>query len=240
MPRLMTQLVTVLLAAMTLAAGIASAEETFVRLTTDEGEILLQMNSELAPNHVANFTFLCRSGFYDGTAFHRVIPGFMIQGGDPNSKDDDRSDDGMGGPTLADVLGAEDAALVEQVNARLEASGYAPLQAQAQLRAEFNEGSHVRGTLSMARSQNPDSAGSQFFICVADTPHLDGKYTVFGRVVGGLEVVDIIVAAERDRRDNPLQTIRLHKAEVLEGVDSLSADEREALAADDAVDATVE
>ncbi|MDH4184557.1 MAG: peptidylprolyl isomerase, partial [Nitrospinota bacterium] len=111
--------------------------------------------------------------FYDGTTFHRVIPGFMIQGGDPNSKDaGNRSLHGTGGP------------------------GYT-------VPAEFNARSHKRGIVSMARSQSPDSAGSQFFICVADSVFLDGKYTVFGEVVEGMDVADKIVAEPRDRNDNP-------------------------------------
>jgi cyclophilin family peptidyl-prolyl cis-trans isomerase len=99
----------------------------------------------------------------------------MIQGGDPNSKDADRSNDGTGGP------------------------GY-------EIKAEFNDKPHTRGILSMARSQNPDSAGSQFFITVADTPQLDGAYTVFGQVVDGMDVVDKIVALDRDENDNPKES----------------------------------
>ncbi|MCL0107100.1 peptidylprolyl isomerase [Thermodesulfovibrionales bacterium] len=110
--------------------------------------------------------------------FHRVIPGFMIQDGDPNSKDPDRSKHGMGGP------------------------GHS-------LKAEFNDISHKRGILSMARSADPDSAGSQFFICVADSPFLDRQYTVFGEVVSGMEVVDKIVNQPRDRNDNPNERIEI-------------------------------
>ena len=145
---------------------------------TDFGDIVLKFFPEEAPNHVENFVELARKGFYDGTTFHRVIPGFMIQGGDPNSRDADRMRHGTGGP------------------------GYA-------LKAEFNKRPHKRGTLSMARSQNPDSAGSQFFICVADAPYLDGQYTVFGEVVEGMDVVDAIVSQERDARDNPLKKIEM-------------------------------
>jgi len=225
----MPRILIVLTALLTLTAGIAGADDTYVRLTTDEGEILLAMKSDLAPNHVANFVHLCATGFYDRTSFHRVIPGFMIQGGDPNSKDEDRSNDGMGGPTWADVLTAEEAAKIAEVSDLLARKGYAGFSDQAQIRAEFNSGHHTRGTLSMARSQSPDSGGSQFFICVADTPHLNGKYTVFGQVVLGLDVVDVIVAADRDRGDNPLQAIRILKADVIEGVEGLSDEERVAL-----------
>ena len=142
-------------------------------LQTNLGRIVLRFLSDVAPNHVQNFKDLARSGFYDGTKFHRVIPGFMIQGGDPNSRSDDRSSHGMGGP------------------------GHS-------VKAEFNSTKHVRGILSAARSTNPDSAGSQFFLMVANSPHLDGQYTAYGQVVEGMEVVDKIVALPKDHRDNPL------------------------------------
>lgn len=144
-------------------------------LQTNHGRIVLRFFPEKAPNHVENFKKLARQGFYDGTRFHRVIPGFMIQGGDPNSKDADRSNDGTGGP------------------------GYT-------IDAEFNDVSHKRGILSMARTPDPNSAGSQFFIVVKDSPFLDRQYTVFGRVVSGMEVADKIVALPRDQRDNPLES----------------------------------
>ena len=142
------------------------------------GDIVLRFYPDVAPNHAGNFCKLAAEKFYDGTTFHRVIPGFMIQGGDPNSKNSDRSSHGMGGP------------------------GY-------HVRAEFNNRQHKRGVLSMARAQDPDSAGSQFFICVADSLFLDGQYTAFGEVVSGLEVVDRVVAAKRDGRDNPLERIEM-------------------------------
>lgn len=154
------------------------AGETMVKIETKFGSIELKFFPEVAPNHVKNFIELAKKGFYNGTTFHRVIPGFMIQGGDPNTIDADKSKHGMGGP------------------------GY-------QIKAEFNTKPHKRGTLSMARSANPDSAGSQFFICVADTPSLDNQYTVFGEVVSGIEVVDKIVSQPRDRRDNPNDRIEM-------------------------------
>lgn len=143
-------------------------------INTNYGAIVLKFFPEVAPKHVENFISLAKSEFYDGTRFHRVIPGFMIQGGDPNSKSTDRSHHGMGGPSH-------------------------------NVPAEFNNTPHVRGVLSMARSQHPDSAGSQFFICVADARFLDGKYTAFGEVVSGMEVVDKIVSLPRDGQDNPLE-----------------------------------
>ncbi len=145
-------------------------------LETIKGRIVLEFFPEVAPNHVKNFKKLAQEKFYDGTTFHRVIPGFMIQGGDPNTKDDDPSNDGRGGP------------------------GYA-------VKAEFSSRPHVRGTLSMARSSDPDSAGSQFFICVARSPWLDGKYTVFGRAIEGMDVVDRIIKVDRDKRDRPLKDV---------------------------------
>jgi peptidyl-prolyl cis-trans isomerase B (cyclophilin B) len=142
------------------------------------GEIVLKFFPDVAPGHVKNFVKLAREGFYNGTTFHRVIPGFMIQGGDPNSKSPDRSSHGMGGP------------------------GY-------KVKAEFNSRPHKRGTLSMARANDPDSAGSQFFICVADAHFLDWQYTVFGEVVSGMEVADKIVNMKRDGRDNPLDRVEM-------------------------------
>ncbi len=141
---------------------------------TPMGEIVLRFFPDVAPGHVSNFLKLAREGFYNGTTFHRVIPGFMIQGGDPNSKKSDRSLHGMGGP------------------------GYT-------IKAEFNSKPHRRGIVSMARSNDPDSAGSQFFICVADSNFLDWQYTVFGEVVSGMDVVDKVVSMKRDGRDNPLE-----------------------------------
>ncbi len=142
----------------------------------DLGVITLEFYPDRAPNHVENFKKLARAGFYDGTLFHRIIPGFMIQGGVPNTKDPDTSKWGTGGP------------------------GY-------QIDAEFSQTPHVRGTLSMARSQDHDSAGSQFFICVDRSSFLDGQYTVFGQVIDGMDVGDKIVDTSRDRNDRPLENV---------------------------------
>jgi peptidyl-prolyl cis-trans isomerase B (cyclophilin B) len=157
---------------------IAKMAETKAVIETKFGNIELKFFPEVAPNHVNNFIELAKKGFYDGTTFHRVIPGFMIQGGDPNSKNPDKSQHGMGGP------------------------GYT-------VKAEFNEKPHKRGTLSMARAGHPDSAGSQFFICVADAPFLDRQYTVFGEVISGMDVADKIVGQPRDRKDNPNERIEM-------------------------------
>ncbi|HXB56560.1 MAG TPA: peptidylprolyl isomerase [Vicinamibacteria bacterium] len=147
-------------------------------IETKFGEIELEFLPEKAPGHVKNFLDLARKGFYNGTTFHRVIPGFMIQGGDPNTKDHQAPRDrhGTGGP------------------------GYT-------IKAEFNDTAHKRGVVSMARAQSPDSAGCQFFICVADSGFLDRQYTAFGRVLRGLDVADKIVSAPRDQRDNPKDRI---------------------------------
>jgi peptidyl-prolyl cis-trans isomerase B (cyclophilin B) len=163
---------------------IKKMSESKAVIETKFGNIELKFFPEMAPQHVNNFVDLARKGVYDGTTFHRVIPGFMIQGGDPNSKNPDRSKHGTGGP------------------------GYT-------IQAEFNEKPHRRGVLSMARAAHPDSAGSQFFICVADSFFLDKKYTVFGEVVSGMEVVDKIVSQPRDKADNPLERIEM-KVKIVE------------------------
>jgi peptidyl-prolyl cis-trans isomerase B (cyclophilin B) len=149
-------------------------------LETKFGEIEIEFLTARAPGHVKNFTDLAAKGFYDGTTFHRVIPGFMIQGGDPNTKDPkgSRERHGTGGP------------------------GYT-------IKAEFNDTPHTRGVVSMARAQSPDSAGCQFFIVVKDSHFLDNQYTVFGKVVKGMEAADQIVSAQRDSRDNPLERIEM-------------------------------
>lgn len=155
-----------------------------VVIETKFGNMELRLFNDVAPGHVENFIKLAKDGFYDGTIFHRVIPGFMIQGGDPNTKGTDKSKYGIGGP------------------------GYS-------IKAEFNQRSHKRGILSMARSRDPNSAGSQFFIVVTDSSFLDGQYTVFGEVTSGMEVADQIVSQERDARDNPLERIEM-KVRVIE------------------------
>ncbi len=157
---------------------IKKMSETKTVIETKFGNIELKFFPDVAPNHVNNFIELAQKGFYNETTFHRVIPGFMIQGGDPNSKNHDKAMHGMGDP------------------------GY-------KVKAEFNDKPHKRGILSMARSGHPDSAGSQFFICVADAMSLNGQYTVFGEVVSGLDVVDKIVSQPRDRSDNPNERIEM-------------------------------
>jgi peptidyl-prolyl cis-trans isomerase B (cyclophilin B) len=149
------------------------------------GRIVLRFFPDVAPKHVANFKNLADRGLYDGTTFHRVIPGFMIQGGDMNSKNEDRSDDGFGshpdGMTIP---------------------------------AEFSNIPHTRGILSMARSAKPNSAGCQFFICLANAPHLNEQYSVFGEVIQGMDVVDKIAAVKRDSKNNPEQKVTMTKVTI--------------------------
>ena len=163
---------------------IKKMSETTAVIETKFGNIELKFFPDVAPNHVNSFIELAKKGFYDGTTFHRVIPGFMIQGGDPNSKNADKATHGTGGP------------------------GYT-------VKAEFSDKPHKRGILSMARAADPNSAGSQFFICVADAPFLNKQYTVFGEVVSGMDVVDKIVSQPRDPRDNPSERVEM-KVKVVE------------------------
>ncbi len=219
-----------ILALISWAAAPASAGDQFARLHTDAGEILLIFDRELAPHHVEHFLHLARTGFYDGTSFHRIVPDFVIQGGDPNSKDADPNNDGQGGPRLQDVLGPEEYAQFEVINRSLTGRGYVALPDQVNVRAEFSTtAQHRRGVLSMARARANDSAGSQFFICVADRFDLDGKYTVFGYVVSGMDVVDAIVSAPRkDDTQNPIQPVRLRRITILSGESDLTEAEHAA------------
>jgi peptidyl-prolyl cis-trans isomerase B (cyclophilin B) len=169
-----------------LVVGVTWAEEPptdkqapHVILKTKFGEMEIVLFQDLAPKHVESFLKLAKAGFFNGTIFHRIIPGFMIQGGDPLTKDPaNRSKYGTGGP------------------------GYT-------LPAEFSKVVHEKGILSAARTADPNSAGSQFFLMVDKAPHLDGQYTVFGEVIKGIEVVDIIVSQPRDLRDNPVERIEM-------------------------------
>lgn len=163
------------------AEGDKKVEETKVLravIETQHGDIEIKFFPEAAPKHIESFTSLAKKGFYDGTIFHRVIPGFMIQGGDPNTKGKDVSTYGTGGP------------------------GYT-------VKAEFNDKPHKRGALSAARAQSPDSAGSQFFIVVKDSPFLDHQYTVFGEVTKGMDVADKIVNLPRNSRDLPNERVEM-------------------------------
>ena len=146
---------------------------TFVITMADGREMKGELYPDIAPQSVGNFIALANSGFYDGLIFHRVIPGFMIQGGDPKGT-------GMGGP------------------------GYT-IKGEFVINGVKNPLKHTYGVLSMARSMMPDSAGSQFFIMTSDSPHLDGQYAAFGKVLEGMEVADSVVSVKRDRNDRPLE-----------------------------------
>lgn len=143
--------------------------EKLARLQTSQGDILVGFFPDHAPEHVRNFLHHCASGFYDGTLFHRVAPGFMIQGGDPNTRDEDAETHGAG--------------------------GHSYLGPGTTLRAEFNDLHHIRGTVSMARGRDPHGAGSQFFIMLEEWTTLDGQYTVFGSVLEGMDAADQIGSA---------------------------------------------
>lgn len=149
-------------------------------IKTKFGDMEIVFFPDKAPNHVQNFIKLAKSGYYNGTIFHRVIPGFMIQGGDPNTKDPKKPETyGMGGPS-------------------------------EKLKAEFNDTPHRRGIVSMARTNDPNSAGSQFFIVVKDSNFLDRQYTAFGEVVKGMEVADKIVSLPRNpRNDLPNERVEI-------------------------------
>ena len=156
-----------------------------VTITMEDGRIMRgELYPEKAPNTVNNFISLANKGFYDGLTFHRVIPGFMIQGGCPNGN-------GMGGPGYC-------------IKGEFEANGIR------------NDLRHTRGVLSMARAQDMDSAGSQFFIMHKDAPHLDGQYAAFGKVVAGMDVVDKIASVRTDWNDKPTTPVKMKTVELIE------------------------
>ncbi len=162
----------------------SDAKEVAV-LRTTEGEMVIEFWPEVAPRTVENFKTLAKKGFYDGTCFHRVIKGFMIQGGDPLTKDPGKEDHwGEGGP------------------------GY-------QIKAEFNDRSHVRGVISMARSQDPDSAGSQFFICHGNPKSLDHQYTAFGKLIKGDDVLEKIATTKTHPPDRPDKRIDIESVKIV-------------------------
>jgi peptidyl-prolyl cis-trans isomerase B (cyclophilin B) len=154
-------------------------------IKTSEGEMVLEFWPDVAPGHVENFKKLAKQGFYDGTCFHRVIKGFMIQGGDPLTKDEaNKGRWGTGGP------------------------GY-------QIKAEFNAKPHVRGVLSMARSNDPNSAGSQFFICHGDPRFLDRQYTAFGKLIKGDDILEKIATTPTEPGDRPLKRMNIESIKIV-------------------------
>jgi peptidyl-prolyl cis-trans isomerase B (cyclophilin B) len=154
-------------------------------IKTSEGEMVVELYPDVAPNHVENFKKLAKKGFYDGQCFHRVIKGFMIQGGDPNTKDAAKKDQwGQGGP------------------------GYT-------INAEFNKKPHVRGTLSMARTPDPNSAGSQFFLCHGAPSFLDGQYTVFGQLIKGDDVLEKIATTPTEGPDRPVKRMGIESIKIV-------------------------
>ena len=163
---------------------MSAANEVAVIKTT-EGDMVLEFWPDVAPGHVENFKKLAQQGFYDGTCFHRVIKGFMIQGGDPNTKDPKKESQwGMGGP------------------------GY-------QIKAEFNSRNHDRGVLSMARSSDPNSAGSQFFICHGDARFLDKQYTAFGKLIKGDDVLEKIATTQTRPQDRPVKRMGVESVKII-------------------------
>ncbi len=153
-------------------------------IKTTMGTIVIEFLPDVAPKMVANFKELAKSGFYNGTTFHRVINGFMIQGGDPLSKDSDPTNDG---------------------------TGEGPRRMPAEFTTKY---SHVRGTVSTARSSDPNSGSCQFFIVQKDSTFLDNKYTLFARVVEGMDVVDAISTVPKDRNDRPLKNVVMQSVTV--------------------------
>ncbi len=192
MKKLLLSLTATLALGSMLAPATRAADEAkeVAVLKTSAGEIVVEFWPDVAPKTVENFKKLAKKGFYDGTAFHRIMKGFMIQGGDPNTKDPAKADQyGQGGP------------------------GY-------QIDAEFNDRKHVRGVLSMARSNDPNSAGSQFFICLDAAPFLDHKYTAFGKVIKGEDVLaklgdSAVTTGPGGEKSKPVERVELQSVKIV-------------------------
>jgi peptidyl-prolyl cis-trans isomerase B (cyclophilin B) len=173
-----------------LGADSPDPKQEVAVMETSKGTMVIEFWSDVAPNTVENFKKLAKQGFYNGTAFHRIMKGFMVQGGDPNTKDPSKeSSYGTGGP------------------------GYS-------IKAEFNDRKHVRGVLSMARSAAPDSAGSQFFICHGPAPFLDNKYTAFGQVLRGDDVLEKIATtpvgpSSRGEPSKPKERVEVKSVKIM-------------------------
>ena len=179
-------------------------KEKVAVISTKYGDMVVEFYADVAPMHVESFMALAEEEYFNGTTFHRVIPGFVIQGGDPNSKLENRAIHGTGG-RAGKFFGIGD---------KDDSSTWLIPQ-------EFNSIPHVKGILSMARTNDPNSASSQFFICHDNANFLDNNYTVFGKVIKGLEIIDQIVNVEKDMNDNPLEKIEMNvvianKSDVIE------------------------
>ena len=161
-------------------------------ISTNFGDMVVEFYPDLAPMHVESFIALTNEEYFNGTTFHRVIPGFVIQGGDPNSRNENRMTHGTGGRAgkFFGIGNEEDPStwLIPQ---------------------EFNPTPHVKGILSMARTNDPDSASSQFFVCHDNANFLDNNYTVFGKVIDGLDIIDMIASVAKDQNDNPLEKVEM-------------------------------
>jgi len=202
----MKKIIGLILIVLTIGVFIMNYEkETEVAvISTKYGDMVVEFYPDVAPMHVESFVALTNEKYFDGTTFHRVIPDFVIQGGDPNSKLENRSLHGTGG-RAGKFFGIGD---------ENDSSTWLIPQ-------EFNSIPHEKGVLSMARTNDPNSASSQFFVCHGDPSFLDNNYTVFGKVIQGLEVIDSIANVEKDMNDNPLEKIEMtvkmvKRSEVLE------------------------
>jgi peptidyl-prolyl cis-trans isomerase B (cyclophilin B) len=202
----MKKIIGLILIVLTIGVFIMNYEkETEVAvISTKYGDMIVEFYPDVAPMHVESFVALANEKYFDGTTFHRVIPDFVIQGGDPNSKLENRSLHGTGG-RAGKFFGIGD---------ENDSSTWLIPQ-------EFNSIPHEKGVLSMARTNDPNSASSQFFVCHGDPSFLDNNYTVFGKVIQGLEVIDSIANVEKDMNDNPLEKIEMtvkmmKRSEVLE------------------------
>ena len=202
----MKKIIGLILIVLTIGVFIMNYEkETEVAvISTKYGDMIVEFYPDVAPMHVESFVALANEQYFDGTTFHRVIPDFVIQGGDPNSKLENRSLHGTGG-RAGKFFGIGD---------ENDSSTWLIPQ-------EFNSIAHEKGVLSMARTNDPNSASSQFFVCHGDPSFLDNNYTVFGKVIQGLEVIDFIANVEKDMNDNPLEKIEMtvkivKRSEVLE------------------------
>ena len=202
----MKKIIGLILIVLTIGVFIMNYEkETEVAvISTKYGDMIVEFYPDVAPMHVESFVALANEKYFDGTTFHRVIPDFVIQGGDPNSKLENRSLHGTGG-RAGKFFGIGD---------ENDSSTWLIPQ-------EFNSIAHEKGVLSMARTNDPNSASSQFIVCHGDPSFLDNNYTVFGKVIQGLEVIDSIANVEKDMNDNPLEKIEMtvkmvKRSEVLE------------------------